>query len=319
MSAAARASRIAATHGMPKDRGRGIRFGQLGVRVASGRVIVTGRDRGPVAEACAGKVRPNAGGGFRRHAIVFVQFADGTKQERLTPRFCDEPGAFEEVRLFNILADQAAADPRPSVPDTSRPTRLTGMPLIQLAADSQKRAADAKKASAPRPVPKPAVTKRPVKPATVGGEVLSLRWTATLLQIAELEKGIYHRKIISRDAREAVASQRRRKTAPVVAKAPAKPARTTSGSHQVAAVVVAFVMLLTVATVISGVLDGIVVFVHYNVTIPSRCGPGPAPGICSTASLVQSCAWVAGIIYGLVFLIGIPAIVKGMSGKKVAS
>jgi hypothetical protein len=174
-------------------------------------------------------------------------------------------------------------------------------------------------------VPKPAAAKPLIKPATVGGEVLSLRWTETLLRIAILERRIYRGKVVSRDAREAVASQRRTAAAPppaarpLATKAPARPARATSGSHQVAAVAVASVMLLAVATVLSGVIDGIVVFVHYNVTIPSRCGPGPEPGICSTASLVQSCAWVAGIIYGLVFLIGIPAIVKqGMSGKKAA-
>ena len=326
MSAAARASRIAATHGMPKDRGRGIRFGQLGVRVASGRVIVTGRDRGPVAEACAGKVRPNAGGGFRRHAIVFVQFADGTKQERLTPRFCDEPGAFEEVRLFNILADQAAADPRPSVPDTSRPTRLTGMPLIQLAADSQKRAADAKKASAPRPVPKPAAAKPAVKPATVGGEVLSLRWTETLLQIAELEKGIYHRKIISRYAQEAVASQKARKPSagpvPAVKRPAPKPAVKPS---RVMSPVLALVGFLVIATVISAGVDSIFLFVQHTVTYPSQCAPsiyGPPADICSHSSQVQSIVWADSLIYGIavvMWLAGLATFVKqGMSGKKAS-
>ena len=315
MSATGRAAQVAALRGMPKDKGRGIRLGGLGVRVHAGRVIVMGRDKGPVAGACAGAVRP---GGRYGHTTAFVQFADGSKPQERYVQWGMEQGIGQEIRWFNYLVDQATADPRPSIPAQGR---LTGMPLIQLAADSQKRAAG----QASAPVPKPAAAKPLIKPATVGGEVLSLRWTETLLRIAILERRIYRGKVVSRDAREAVASQRRTAAAPppaarpLATKAPARPARATSGSHQVAAVAVASVMFLVIATVLSGVIDGIVVFVHYNVTIPSRCGPGPEPGICSTASLVQSCAWVAGIIYGLVFLIGIPAIVKqGMSGKKAA-
>jgi hypothetical protein len=322
MSAAARASRIAATHGMPKDKGRGISFGQLRVRVASGRVISMGRDKGPVSGACAGTVRPNPGyRAFPQHLIAFVQFADGTKQKG-SGRFCDEPGLIQEVAWFNILADQAAAGPVPSVPDTSRPTRLTGMPLIQLAADCQQRAAATGKASAP----KPAAAKPLIKPATVDGEVLSLRWTETLLQIAELEKGIYHRKVISRDAREAVASQKARKPSagpvPAVKRPAPKPAVKPS---RVMPPVLALVGFLVIATVISAGVDSIFLFVQHTVTYPAECASsiyGPPADSCSHSSQVQSIVWTDAIIYGiavLMWLAGLAAIVKqGMSGKKAA-
>jgi hypothetical protein len=321
MSAAGRAAQVAALRGMPKDKGRGIRLGGLGVRVHAGRVIVMGRDKGPVAGACAGAVRP---GGRYGHTTAFVQFADGSKQDRYV-QWGMEQGIGQEIRWFNYLADQAAAHPVPSVPAQGR---LTGMPLIQLAADSQQRAADAKQASAPvvKPVTKPATAKPLIKPATVGGELLSLRWTETLLQIAELEKGIYHRKIISRDAREAVASQNARKPSagpvPAVKRPAPKPAVKPS---RVMSPVLALAGFLVIATVISAGVDSIFLFVQHTVTYPSRCAPsiyGPPADICSHSSQVQSIVWADSLIYGiavLMWLVGIPAMLtQGMSGKKAA-
>jgi hypothetical protein len=119
MNAAGRASQYAATRGMPRDRGRGIRFGQLGVRVQGGRVFAAGRDRGPVSGAYAGMVCPNPGYAFRS-AVTFVRFADGGKPWERTPRRCDVPQAQQEVGWFNILADQAAAEPAPSAPYAGR-------------------------------------------------------------------------------------------------------------------------------------------------------------------------------------------------------
>jgi hypothetical protein len=139
-----------------------------------------------------------------------------------------------------------------------------------------------------------------------------------LLQIAKLQTSVYG-EVLSPDAQAVMDAENKRLGVGV-----AKPARAMSPGLQVGTAILTLVMFLLLATFITALVDGIVVFVHYNVTIPSRCQPaspvfGPEPDVCSPAFLVKSCEWAAYVIYGLVFLIGIPAIVKqGMSGKKVA-
>lgn len=97
------------------------------------------------------------------------------------------------------------------------------------------------------------------------------------------------------------------------------PAGGMSPGLQAGTAVLMLVAFLVLATLISGVGDGLFLLVHHFVTVPSRCAPadpvfGPPPDICSTSSTVQSIVWTDGVIYGLAVLAWLAAIIKqGMS------